>query len=842
MTLPDRLLDAVRAACGEGGTIEEPERLRTYECDGLTGHRAIPALVCLPPTAEAVQAVVRACHADGIPFVARGAGTGLSGGALPVVGGVVISVARMRRILEVDLDGGRVVVEPGVANLEVTRAVAPHGYFYAPDPSSQQVCTIGGNVAENSGGAHCLKHGFTVNHVCGLSIVLSDGELVELGGKGLDEPGPDLLGAFVGSEGTLGIAVRITLRIVRRPEQITTFLASFDSTDEAGGAVSDIVAAGILPAAIEMMDRLTIEAAEAAVHAGYPEGAGAILITELDGVTEQVARGPARRRGHLPRSNGCREIRVAARRRGARASSGRGGRPPSPPSAASAPTTTSRTASCRARSCPPCSGGSSSSRSSTACASATSSMPATETSTRSSCTTGPSRARPSGPSCAPARSSTPASTAGGSITGEHGVGVDKACAMSLMFTPDDLAVMSRVRRAFDPAGLANPGKLLPTPRLCGEAPGPAPHASAGEGRPCRASLSRRPSTSSSGAAARGGRRRPRASRSDAPGGDVEVSLAHLDRVLAHEAGDLTVTVEAGMPPLGAACAARAAPPGARARPARRPDDRRLPRRRPLGPAAPPLRRPARPAARRHARARRRHGRERRAARSSRTSPATTSASSSAARHGRFAAIARREPAAASAAGGGRDGRRRRARARGGGAPRARRRALAARADRLRPRLAGPPAAALRGWRGGRRGAGRRARATSLGARPVDDAVWDEVRERQASAAGRLAYPPGELAGAARPRADRRSSASASARPTCPTSPRILARSARSGSPSACGRRSIRRRGARCDGAPRASERAATSSRTACTAASASRPARRTALWGEEADSPRGRIL
>ena len=311
MALPDRLLDAVRAACGDGGTIEEPERLRTYECDGLTGHRAIPALVCLPPTAEAVQAVVRACHADGIPFVARGAGTGLSGGALPVAGGVVISVARMRRILEVDLDGGRVVVEPGVANLEVTRAVAPHGYFYAPDPSSQQVCTIGGNVAENSGGAHCLKHGFTVNHVCGLSIVLSDGELVELGGKGLDEPGPDLLGAFVGSEGTLGIAVRITLRIVRRPEQITTFLASFDSTDEAGGAVSDIVAAGILPAAIEMMDRLTIEAAEAAVHAGYPEGAG--RDPDHRARRRRPSRWPQDLRvvEDLCRSNGCREIRVA---------------------------------------------------------------------------------------------------------------------------------------------------------------------------------------------------------------------------------------------------------------------------------------------------------------------------------------------------------------------------------------------------------------------------------------------------------------------------------------------------------------------------------------------------
>jgi glycolate oxidase len=468
--LSDRLLDAVRAACGPGGTIEEPERLRTYECDGLTGHRAIPALVCLPPAAEAVQAVVRACHAEGVPFVARGAGTGLSGGALPVVGGVVISVARMRRILEIDLDGGRVTVEPGVANLEVTRAVAPHGYYYAPDPSSQQVCTIGGNVAENSGGAHCLKHGFTVNHVCGLSVVLSDGELVELGGEGLDEPGPDLLGVFVGSEGTLGIAVRVTLRIVRRPEQITTFMASFDSTDEAGGAVSDIVAAGILPAAIEMMDRLTIEAAEAAVHAGYPEGAGAILITELDGVSEQVAE-DMRVVEEICRRNGSTEIRVAhgdAERaiiwKGRKAAFAAVGRisPDYYVQDGVVPRTQLPAVLRRIQAL------------------------SVEHGLRVGNVfhAGDGNLHPlvlydgavegeaeRAELCARAIL-TACVEAGGAITGEHDVGVDKACAMPLMFTPDDLAVMDRVRRAFDPDGLANPGKLLPTPRLCGEAPGP----------------------------------------------------------------------------------------------------------------------------------------------------------------------------------------------------------------------------------------------------------------------------------------------------------------------------------------------------------------------------------
>ncbi len=468
--LSDRLLEIVRSACGDGGMIEEPERLRAYECDGLTGHRAIPALVCLPPSIEAVQAVVRACHADGVPFVARGAGTGLSGGALPIAGGVVISVARMRRILEVDLDGGRVVVEPGVANIDVTRAVAPSGFYYAPDPSSQQVCTIGGNVAENSGGAHCLKHGFTVNHVCGLKVVLSDGELVELGGKGLDEPGPDVIGLFVGSEGTLGIAVEITLRVVRRPEQITTFMASFESTDEAGGAVSDIVAAGILPAAIEMMDRLTIEAAEAAVHAGYPEGAGAILITELDGVAEQVAE-DMRVVEEICRRNGSTEIRVAhgdAERaviwKGRKAAFAAVGR--ISPDYYVQDGVVPRTK-----------------------------LPAVlrriqELSLEHGLRVGnvfhagdgnlhPLVLYDASVEGEPERAERCARAillacveGGGSITGEHGVGIDKACAMPLMFAPDDLAVMDLVRRAFDPPGLANPGKLLPTPRLCGEAPGP----------------------------------------------------------------------------------------------------------------------------------------------------------------------------------------------------------------------------------------------------------------------------------------------------------------------------------------------------------------------------------
>jgi len=223
-------VEAIRSVLPEQAVVAEPEQLRTYECDGLTGHKVVPSLVALPATTEEVQAVVRACHEHGVPFVARGAGTGLSGGALPVADGVVISLARMRRILEIDLDSERVVVQPGVTNLQVTEAVIGEGYYYAPDPSSQQVCTIGGNVAENSGGAHCFKYGFTVNHVTGLLAVLPDGELLRLGGKSRESAGPDLLGAFVGSEGTLGIATEITLRVLRRPESVRTVLAAFDST------------------------------------------------------------------------------------------------------------------------------------------------------------------------------------------------------------------------------------------------------------------------------------------------------------------------------------------------------------------------------------------------------------------------------------------------------------------------------------------------------------------------------------------------------------------------------------------------------------------------------------
>ena len=470
MALPAGFLSAIETALPADAVLTEPEDLRTYECDGLTGRRVLPALVALAETTEQVQAVVRACNAHRIPFVARGAGTGLSGGALPVAEGVVISLARMNRVLEVDLDSQRITVQPGVTNLQVTEAVAAEGLYYAPDPSSQQVCTIGGNVAENSGGAHCLKYGFTVNHVTGLRIVLPDGELVTLGGKSLDSPGPDLLGVFVGSEGTLGIATEITLRLLRRPEAVVTQLAAFDSTDHAGAAVSGIVAARILPAAVEMMDRLTIEAAEAAVHADYPRDAGAILIVELDGVAAQVEQDLAQL-DRICRENGAWEIRTAADAaerallwKGRKSAFGAMGRVSQSYYVQDGVVPRTKLPEVLRR--------------------------IAELEREYGLRVGnvfhagdgnlhplvlydehvpgePERARELADAILVA-----CIDAGGSLTGEHGVGTDKACAMPLMFGPDDLEAMRRLRRAFDPAGLANPGKLFPTPRLCGEVPGP----------------------------------------------------------------------------------------------------------------------------------------------------------------------------------------------------------------------------------------------------------------------------------------------------------------------------------------------------------------------------------
>ena len=467
MSLPPEFRAAVEATVGPAGVISELEQLRTYECDALTGHRAIPELVLLPENAEQVQQLVTDCHVHRVPFVARGAGTGLSGGALPVVGGVVISLARLNRVLAVDVEHGIAVVEPGVTNLDVTRAVSAEGFFYAPDPSSQQVCTIGGNVAENSGGAHCLKYGFTVNHVLAADVVLPTGELVTLSRH---DDGPDLLGVFVGSEGTLGIAVRITVRVVRLPETVRTLLAAFATTDAAGDAVSHVIAAGILPAAIEMMDALTLEAVEAAVAPGYPAGAGAVLIVELDGPAAQVLEDSTAVE-HICREQGAFELRAAEDAeerariwRGRKSSFAAMGR--ISPSYYVQDGVVPRTR-----------------------------LPdvlrqiyalGEEHGLRIASVfhAGDGNLHPlvlyDDELPGDAERAEELATAildvcieaGGSLTGEHGVGADKVCSMPKLFGADDLAVMARLRTAFDPEGIANPGKVLPTPRLCGEVPGP----------------------------------------------------------------------------------------------------------------------------------------------------------------------------------------------------------------------------------------------------------------------------------------------------------------------------------------------------------------------------------
>ena len=290
--------------------LTRPAELAPYESDALTAFRARPAAVVIPLTQEEVVETVRLCHREEVPFVARGSGTSLSGGSLPVEGGLVISLNRLNRVLRLDPEERLAVVEPGVINLEVSRVAAPYGLYFAPDPSSQPVCTIGGNVAFNSGGAHCLKYGMTANHVLGLKVVLADGEVVRIGGESLEMVGPDLVGIFVGSEGLFGIALEITLRLLPRPEVYRTLLAAYQSLEAAGDAVAQVVAAGVLPGAIEIMDRLAIQAAEAAVAAGYPKEAAAILIVELEGEALEVEASFDRLRAVIEAS-GTYEIRVA---------------------------------------------------------------------------------------------------------------------------------------------------------------------------------------------------------------------------------------------------------------------------------------------------------------------------------------------------------------------------------------------------------------------------------------------------------------------------------------------------------------------------------------------------
>jgi len=444
--------------------LQQQAQLAPYESDALTAFHARPTAVVMAETQQEVIDAVRLCHRYGIPFVARGSGTSLSGGSLPIQDGIVIALNRLNRILRLDPKERIAVVEPGVVNLEVTKAATPHGLYYAPDPSSQLICTIGGNVAFNSGGAHCLKYGMTANHVLGIKAVLPDGEVVHLGGESLEHVGPDLTGFFVGSEGLFGVALEITLRLLPKPAVYRTVLAAYNSLEAAGAAVSQVVASGLLPGAMEIMDNLAIQAAEAAVSAGYPKEAAGLLIVELEGEPVQVEAEFAHLLQVIETTNAY-EVRVAnddADR--ARIWKGR-------KSAFSAVGRLSPDYIVQDGVVP---------RGKLGEALAIISRLSAEYGIRVANVfhAGDGNLHPlilynGREPGALERAEKLAGEIlhmciafGGSITGEHGVGMEKLQYMADMFSPIDLQVMTNLRRAIDPQGLANRGKKLPA----GEAP------------------------------------------------------------------------------------------------------------------------------------------------------------------------------------------------------------------------------------------------------------------------------------------------------------------------------------------------------------------------------------
>jgi len=460
------LLGSLAAVVGPQNVGADAASLRVHENDGSTLHPARPHAVVWPSTAEEVAAVVRTCAARGTPFVARGAGTGLSGGAMALEGGVVIALNRMNAILGIDAPNLRARVQPGVTNLSVSRAVAPLGLYYAPDPSSQAVCTVGGNVAHNSGGPHTLKHGVTVNHVLGLQLVLPDGDLVELGGA--ERPGYDLLALLCGSEGTLGIVTAITVRLLRRPAGVRTLLAAFETPQQASLAVAEVIASGTVPAALEMMDSVVVEALTAAFGFTFPEGAGALLLLEADGplpgLDEEAdaLAATCRRCGALSvrlATDETERAEVWKARKRAFGALGRIARNYYTQDGViprtRLPEMLQRVADI---------GASAGLRIANVFHAGDGNL--------HPCILFDDRD-------ADQRRAVLAAGAeilracvdlGGSLSGEHGVGVEKREAMARLFTPSDLAAMAALRAAFDPAGLCNPGKILPTGGGCVEVP------------------------------------------------------------------------------------------------------------------------------------------------------------------------------------------------------------------------------------------------------------------------------------------------------------------------------------------------------------------------------------
>jgi glycolate oxidase len=458
------LIDRLRTIVGRDALLSSPSELLVYECDGYTIEKNKPDVVVFPTSTEQVVQIVKVCNELGVPFLPRGSGTSLAGGCLAVGGGVTIGLSRMKKILEVDYRNRYAVVEPGVVNLWLTNQLRPHGYHFAPDPSSQGACTIGGNAATNSGGPHTLKYGVTVNHVLGLEFVLPDGRIAHTGGPTEDNPGYDLTGVLVGSEGTFGIATKIWCRITRNPEAYRTLLGVFETVDDATNTISDIIGAGIVPGALEMLDRLILQAVEAAFHFGFPLDAGAVLIMEVDGL-EAGLDAEADRITAIAKHNGAREVRKANTEterqllwKSRKQAFGAVGR--LAPSYCTQDGVVPRTKlphmlreitrigeKYKLRICNVFHAGDGNLHPillfDERDADQVQRVLAASHEILEECV-----------------------RQGGSVTGEHGIGVEKIDFMPRLFTPEDLSMMLRLRSAFNPDGRCSPRKMLPTAGAC----------------------------------------------------------------------------------------------------------------------------------------------------------------------------------------------------------------------------------------------------------------------------------------------------------------------------------------------------------------------------------------
>ena len=462
----ERLIAGLRGFLPSAAILSEPEALKPYECDGLSAYRRLPAIVVLPSTEEEVRRTLALCHERRVPVVARGAGTGLSGGALPHSGGVHLSLARFMRILEIEPLARTARVQPGVRNLAISEAAASFGLYYAPDPSSQIACTIGGNVAENSGGVHCLKYGLTVHNVLGLRVCTAEGEILELGAQALDCPGYDLAALLTGSEGLLGVVTEVTVKLLPKPETAKCVLAAFASIAAAGNAVAEIIAAGIIPAGLEMMDRPATAAVEPFVHAGYPLDAAAILLCESDGTAAEVAAEIARV-SEILRGCGAYDVRVS-RDEDERLRFWSGRKAAFPAVGRISPDYYCMDGTIPRK----------------RLAEVLEGIGALERKYGLRCANvfhaGDGNLHPlilydaNQPGELERCEAFGAEIlelcvrAGGTITGEHGVGVEKIDQMCIQFPPAVLETFHAVKRAFDPAGVLNPGKAVPTLHRCAE--------------------------------------------------------------------------------------------------------------------------------------------------------------------------------------------------------------------------------------------------------------------------------------------------------------------------------------------------------------------------------------